>query len=193
MKIIVGFAGYAGAGKDTLANAIERYAARFVNSNTAKIAFADPMRDMLLALGVPREYMVERALKEVLIPGFGRSYRQLAQTLGTEWGRVCHGEDFWVNAAANRVDKSGAELVLMTDVRFPNEADYLRRRGGYLVRVNRAAAVPVNPHESETHVPNFKPFLDVFNDGSLDQLDGIASSVFRDILDVRTRSKNGRH
>lgn len=166
-KTIIGLCGYAGAGKDTAADAMLLVANRFANAEAARFAFADPMRDMLRALGVPLACMSDRILKERPIPGLGRSYRQLAQTLGTEWGRVCHGEDFWVKALAKRVDESSARIILISDVRFPNEAEWIKSTGGCLARVNRPGVIDVTPHVSEAHVDGFKPDYELNNLGSL--------------------------
>lgn len=181
-RMIIGFCGYAGAGKDTAAEAIRNWAR---SGAVQRFSFAAPMRDMLSALGVPEAYMNDRALKEQPVPGLGRSYRQLAQTLGTEWGRVCHGEDFWVKTLAAKIERSRADLVLITDVRFPNEAAWLKEVGGVLIRVNRPGVVPVHPHESERHVTEFQPYAELYNTGPQSQLEYDAVELFRNIIQVR--------
>jgi hypothetical protein len=182
-RIIIGFCGYAGAGKDTAAAAIKR--AANVSGVAQRFSFADPMRAMLAALGVSHEHMTDRALKEQPVPGLGRSYRQLAQTLGTEWGRVCHGEDFWVKALAARIDRSPCDLALIPDVRFPNEAAWLKSIGGVLIRVNRPGVIPVHPHESERHVTEFQPYAELYNAESQARLEYDAVELFRNIIQVR--------
>lgn len=185
-KLIIGFCGLAGSGKDTAANAIVNYANSI--GGAAKLAFADPMRDMLLALGVPRKYIEERAYKEVPIPGLGRSYRQLAQTLGTEWGRVCHGEDFWVKALAMRVGACTKDIVVIPDVRFPNEAAWISK-DGFLVRINRPGVEPVNPHESERYVSDLPTWTSIMNDRSEQDLEEEALAVLRFCIAARIRGK----
>lgn len=166
-KLIIGFCGYAGAGKDTAANAAITVL-RAYNRTAARVAFADPMRDMLAALGVPANHMYDRALKEAPIASLsGHSYRKLAQTLGTEWGRNCLGEDFWVDAAFARVQAADVDAVLITDVRFPNEAARINAAGGFLARVTRPGLERVNPHPSEEHVANFVPDYEILNDGDI--------------------------
>lgn len=183
-KLVIGFCGYAGAGKDTAARAISEY----INACGGRpqiFSFADPMRAMLLALRVPIEYITNRDLKEQPIPGFGRSYRQLAQTLGTEWGRALHGEDFWINALAARVEANNADTVLLPDVRFPNEAAWIKAAGGVLIRVNRPGVIPVHPHESERHVTEFQPYAELYNTESQARLEYDAVELFRNIVQVR--------
>ncbi len=181
-KLILGFCGYAGAGKDTAADQIMYEDSWFAG----RAAFAYPMREMLYALGVPRRNMVDRELKEAPIPWLGgHSYRKLAQTLGTEWGRNCLGENFWVDAAFARVKLllEGHDVMLITDVRFPNEAARLKAEGGYLIRINRPGLAPVNPHPSEEHVPHFKPDFDVDNDSTVEALRDKLLQIVHDLRD----------
>lgn len=60
------------------------------------------------------------------------------QTLGTEWGRRCLGDDFWL-----RVWEATRPFgpVVVDDVRFPNEAEFLRARGGRIYRIERVGSI----------------------------------------------------
>jgi hypothetical protein len=137
--LLIGLTGRAGAGKDTVACYLEAQYA------FAPIGFADPIRDMLGVLlqhvDVDGAWLCERELKELPAPVLGLSYRHLAQTLGTEWGRTLHA-DLWLRIAEFRVNQrlDGGDNVVLCDVRFPNEAAWLRAAGGQLVRVEREAA-----------------------------------------------------
>lgn len=76
--------------------------------------------------------------------------RKLLQLIGTECGRQIIHPNIWVNATFTRyrndIDHSNGTLVengeypnwIITDVRFPNEAEAIRDRGGILIRVNRS-------------------------------------------------------
>jgi hypothetical protein len=182
-QLILGFCGAAGAGKDTVAQYIYEYAGPL--GSARRLAFAEPMRDMLLALGIPEKYMYDRELKEQPVPGFGRSYRQLAQTLGTEWGRQLHGENFWVNALAARVAKAKEDIILISDVRFPNEVEWLHRTGGFLVKVHRPGVAAIEQHESEMHYHNFLPDIYLLNDAGKDNLKEEALRALREAITRR--------
>ena len=140
---LIGITGRARAGKDTTASyLVERH-------GYTRLAFADPLRGMLSCLGVDEDHMNES--KEDIIPHLGESYRRLAQTLGTEWGRHYHGEDFWINVLSYRMRllqkrKSHARIVI-SDVRFSNEARYIRQCGGTIWHVER----PDNPTAAPDH------------------------------------------
>lgn len=132
---LIGLCGRAGAGKTTVA---EHLASEWSFDH---FAFADPLRAMLAALfddaGVPDAFLTERFLKEQPTT-LGFSYRHLIQTLGTEWGRSL-APDFWLRIAEAKLQEArrqGAHVVI-SDVRFQNEARWLRERGGVLVCVLR--------------------------------------------------------
>lgn len=147
---LIGLAGVAGAGKDAAAEHLWR------QHGFSRYAFAQPLRDMLGALmqgtGIDmRAWMNERGLKERPIPGIEQSYRVLAQTLGTEWGRQLDGA-LWVRIAALRLGLPAQPRfprIVITDVRMPNEAEWIQSLGGQVWRLDRPQAEPVNPHSSE--------------------------------------------
>lgn len=152
---LIGLCGRAGTGKDTVAD-------RLVEQHQfSRYAFADPLRSMLevmlIEAGLEYAYIHERSLKEQPIPGLGFSYRHLAQTLGTEWGRSLS-PTFWLQLAALNLGLHDLpnsapvhDRIVITDVRFPNEATWLRALGGQVVLIQRD--VPnVRHHESELHV-----------------------------------------
>lgn len=171
---IIGLTGRAGAGKDTVATMLSAcLCARSLT--TQQMAFADPLRYMLLACGVPEQYMLERELKEQPVPGFNVSYRRMAQTLG-DWGREQNGPQFWVQRMADRLARMHEaanvralpDVLIVTDVRYQNEATMLTRLGGRVVRVERHAALAVREHSSERqHVSSHHLLL---NNGTLDEL-----------------------
>ena len=170
---LIGLTGHAGTGKDTVRAMLEQRG--FVG-----LAFADPIRQMIRDLfssnGISESYMDERALKEQPIPQLGLSYRHLAQTLGTEWGRRCLGEGFWLNiAAAYMADITtqtfGPLSFVISDVRFPNEAAWVKQRGGQLWRIVRHDAPPVRDHDSERLIDSLPYDQRIVNDWTLDDLE----------------------
>jgi hypothetical protein len=143
------------------AHAFERY------------ALADPLRSMLGTLlsdaGLDYAHLFERHLKEREIPELGISGRRLMQTLGTEWGRQLR-PDFWLRIAELALGLHAGsspihDRIVITDVRFPNEAAWIEQHGGYVVRVVRAAE-PVDRHESELHIEQIVPAACLDNTGT---------------------------
>ena len=176
----VGLTGLAGSGKDTaarfLSDALEARGRR-----TRLMAFADPIRQALLAMGVPSSYIFDRDLKEMDVPGFAASYRKLAQTLGTEWGRQMIDPNVWVRVLETRLMglQRKPDVLIITDVRMQNEADWITSRGGIIVRVERKGLRSVRPHSSEEGLKHWDTVLD--NDGDLVNLrarcDGLSHVV----------------
>lgn len=170
--LLIGLTGAAGAGKDTVASWLEHEWA------FERMAFAEPLLLMLHQLfayaGVDGAWAVERALKEKPTT-LGYSYRHLVQTLGTEWGREQIAPDFWVRVAAQRIDSTpllAASHIVFSDVRFPNEAAWIKSRGGYLARVWRQIdhLPAVRPHQSEQHADELETDTELLNLGSIASL-----------------------
>lgn len=167
--IIIGLAGHAGAGKDTAARyLISRYG--FVASS-----FAAPIHDMaqlmLEQIGLGDQWLRHRVFKERVIPELGFSPRALMQTLGTEVGRALNPE-VWVRHLEARLglNAHGAPVhdrIVVSDVRFPNEAAWVRARKGTVVRLTRPQAQgQARAHVSETALDGLTPDYDVLNDGA---------------------------
>lgn len=133
--------------------------------------FAGPMKDMartvLTALGVPEIGLYQGDKEELVYRD--RTLRHLLQTLGTEWGRKCMGEDFWVDLWRARVEASGG-LIVADDMRFPNEYRAIKALGGVVWRVTRPDNTsPTNGHASEGALDGLSFDLELVNDGTLDQ------------------------
>lgn len=167
---IIGLTGYAGSGKDTIRGVLENH------YDYDGLAFADPIRDMLAALlnsmGLGTEWMTERELKEEPVSGLGLSYRQMAQALGTEWGRALK-ESLWLDIAKAKIamyreyDSPG---VVISDVRFPNEAAWVKEQGGVIWKILRPGVEPVRAHASEDLIASLPYDYVIDNHGSLDLL-----------------------
>lgn len=170
---VVGFTGPARCGKDTAA---DLYVQRF---GRYKYSFADPMRAMLAMIGVNLQDPYWVAKKEDVIPAFGRSPRYLMQTLGTEWGRQLVHPGMWVTLAKNKLLQHGPGMVV-SDVRFENEAAFVRDSGGVLIHIQRPNAQKVNPHSSEAGVAKHDKDLVLLNSGSLQELQSALYGMFND-------------
>jgi hypothetical protein len=148
---IIGFTGFARSGKDTIAQQFVK------NDGYERIGFADSLKSILYALN-PRielfndDFIGHWHVKNIVDSrGWDEAkkepeIRELLQRLGTEGGRIALGEDIWVKTLFN--SPHGARIVI-SDVRFQNEADEIRRRGGTVVRIVRPGVGPVNDHASD--------------------------------------------
>ena len=177
--ILIGVSGRKRHGKDT-------FAARLVERHGfTRVAFADPMREMALALD---PIISEGWRLSGLVEAFGweeakanPEVRRTLQRLGTEAGRGVLGDGIWVDTAMRHARRLGGRVVF-TDCRFPNEADAIRDAGGQVVRVMRPGFPDDgDPHPSETALDRY-PFDDlVLNDGTVDALHALADQVAADL------------
>lgn len=161
---LIGLAGRAGCGKNTVAGMI---------AGAVVMQLADPLYAALSAmLGIPEWMLRHRAFKERPIPWLGKSPRQLLQTLGTEWGRGQVASDVWIRICQRRINAAANESigpVAIADVRFPNEAEWIRRKGGQVWLVDRDAGT-TSDHSSEAGLPLEMVDLVIDNRGDIDSV-----------------------
>lgn len=148
---LLGLTGAKQSGKSSLASALA------VDYKFIRLSMAQPMRNMLYAIGLDETDFSDAARKEAPNPALcGKSPRHAMQTLGTEWGRTHIGVDVWVNAMEREIrslaaKKPNASFVI-DDIRFENEAALIQRLGGKIWRIRRAAAEAITDgHESEQY------------------------------------------
>ena len=158
--------GYARSGKDTVAELL------CLNYGYKRVSFADPMRQALYVLS-PKIDNIVRLSEYVDDYGWdvakqNQEVRRLLQVFGTEVGRKMFGLDFWIDIALK--DLSGDTQVVISDVRFPNEADAIAKLGGSVWRINRKNHSAVNGHASEHAMDNYMFNHVIYNDETLDDL-----------------------
>ena len=173
---LIGITGRAGAGKDTVAEALGFYAAY------DRYSFALPLKLALKQMfGWNLEQWNNRQWKEAVDPALGKSPRQLAQTLGTEWGRELVHPDLWLILAAQHYTNVTAKLMtegcnglVIADVRFENEANFIHARGGQVWSIVRADTPEVAAHKSERQIPATMVDRVLVNDGTVRDLQACA-------------------
>jgi hypothetical protein len=86
--------------------------------------------------------------------------RQLTQWWGTEYRRA-QNTDYWLNHVVDQIRIAAPEIVLIDDMRFPNEFDWIAAVGGKTVKMTRLGLKPIQNgianHPSESAIAN-KPF-----------------------------------
>jgi hypothetical protein len=112
--------------------------------------------------------------------------RDLLQILGTEAMRDGLHKNVWVNAlmadyTPTQVQWSQGPLGgyedgpmpnwIITDTRFPNEAQAIKDKGGMVIKVERPGVGPVNRHPSEDALKDYNFDYVIHNDGSINDLD----------------------
>ncbi len=185
MKII-GLTGKMGCGKDTAADMIVsemNYRTHFV-----KVGFADALKEgMKATFGLTFDEVNDRTLKETPHPKLcGRTPRYVMQMFGTEFARKLIADDIWLKVMEYRIkdiELKGFGSVVISDVRFENEAEFVRSLGGTLWHIERDGNphITEGSHVSESGVAKHPDDVVIKNNGSLDEL----YDVIKSILEVK--------
>lgn len=152
---VIGFAGYAGCGKDTAADVLKML-------GYESLAFADCLRDVVHQMfDIPYEWMLDRKLKETPmdIPPYC-SPREILQYVGTEAMRSFY-PAIWVAKVKRTILSNPDKKYVITDLRFPNEAEMfveLRSEGvsTLTARIDRAGVEQKFAHSSEAYISSLK-------------------------------------
>lgn len=72
------------------------------------------------------------------------------------------------------------ERMIISDVRFDNEAEFVRSKGGVILHVTRDYAPKVEPHASEAGIRMSSMDLYVANDGTIDMLYTQLAALFEE-------------
>lgn len=188
--MLIGLVGLAQSGKDTAAaHLVER-------GDFVRVAFADPLREMLYALNPivsfdgfePVVYPV-RLVETVDQCGWDEAkqipeVRGLLQRLGTEAMRA-QDPYFWIRRAGDNIHEArrAGKHVVVTDVRFINEADFIVENGGHIIEVFRGTAGlsgETAKHKSETEMTewldnNFAWYLR--NEGTVEEFWAVLDTI----------------
>ena len=157
--MIIGLTGKAGAGKSTVANWLMRERGYKLHK------FAEPLKNMLLCLGLDERH-TEGFLKEAPCALLGgNSPRYAMQALGTEWGRELISPTLWIDAWAKTMPDGN---VVCDDIRFDNEFDTIKDRGGIVVEIV-GSNNSLDAHESEKGLDR-TPDIIIYNTGTIEQL-----------------------
>jgi hypothetical protein len=141
----IGLIGLAGSGKDTAAKAL-------IKLGYYRMAFADELKQLAFEFGWNGEK--------------DEDGRRLLQELGMIGRR--YSPNIWIKHVAYRIAPKGPPIVF-TDVRFQNEADFVRSKGGIIVRIVRPGIISGN-HESELKQSEVAADIEIVNDGSIEDL-----------------------
>jgi hypothetical protein len=158
--MIIGISGYKGSGKDTAASEL------IYNYGFIKCSFAKPLKEIVSKLfkidmdildGIYNRDERERRSVDL----FNYSPRELLQIVGTTL-RDSINKDIWVKAATD--EALMYDNVVFTDVRFPNEVEFIKKYG-QVYRIVRPGFMG-DTHESETALDNYEFDKIISNDGN---------------------------
>jgi hypothetical protein len=152
---IIGLHGSAECGKDTFAGHT------FFNDHV-KLSFAKPIKDVCQILfGFTDEQLYNEKYKNVVIPhlllnGEPASPRKVLQWLGTDILRKYISENFFIEHMDKRIRnylKTGVSKYIITDIRFPNEAMYIKKfKKGIVIYISRPNHSNGLDNQSKQHI-----------------------------------------
>ena len=167
--MIIGLGYKARSGKDTVGLYL---------SDTGKFnmtSFAFSLKEAVKVIYGWTDEHVYGNLKEVIDPFWNQTPREVMQKFGTEACRNNLRKDIWVKSLEKRVMGDPDANWVITDCRFPNEAEFVHRLGGFMIRLDRddpdAIAEGTTTHASETAMDSFENWDGVIdNNGTLNDL-----------------------
>jgi hypothetical protein len=194
----IAICGRANTGKNTLANLLsheicckndEEFQARNPGATLQffswkSMAFADPIKEIVEIMfpNCNKECLYgPSALRSEAIPGAFKdgkplSYRQALIDIGTEVGRA-YNDKLWLENFDHRYSQllinKKYNLLIVTDVRFRNEYEHLKKLGFFQIRLYRETGMSEINHVSETDQNSIRDEefdYVLFNNKSLDDL-----------------------
>lgn len=184
--MLIGLNGRLKAGKDTTFQIIKE-----LYPEAERVSFADPLKESAAqALGLSLETLETLKGHEEIHMEFPSgmvmsstlashpkselshwklNIRSYLQRYGTEAHREVFGDNFWVDQALPLDLDHSDRLLVVTDMRFPNEAQRVLDLGGHTVRVVRDVQTAHSLHPSEQDIDHMCRYT-IDNTGTLNDL-----------------------
>ncbi|HDZ14085.1 hypothetical protein LCGC14_0646510 [marine sediment metagenome] len=180
---IIAFGHQKGVGKSTAAKFLDTYIRTTrpelrVKSN----AFAGKLKDISFQLfgwaGLQRGiyYETHYEEKEIVLPQIGKSPRDIWIAVGNKMREI--DPNVWLK---NALICPNCDIIIISDLRFLNEAEYIKKQGGVLVKITRTLS-NLGTDDAETSLLAYDGWdFKMGNDGTFDDLNNKIESIFREI------------
>ena len=189
-KKLIGVIGSKNSGKDTLGDYLVE------NYQFTRYAFGDPVKQICKHLfSLSDAQLNNRTLKEAVDKRWNMSPREMFQKIGTEFGQFeffkifpelkkkIKYRELWVTLFKEWLlqEENKNKQVIVTDVRFKHEANFIKENGGIIVKLNRNTGLN-DSHISELELNDIYINKTILNNSELvdlySQLDIIALVPF---------------
>lgn len=177
---IIGMTGRKRSGKDTVGAYLR------MKHSFAQESFAKPLKEAVRYIyGWGHEHL-DGSLKEVVDPYWQTTPRAVLQSFGTEIGRQLD-QNLWVKSLQRRLESfqtgsGGPTSFVITDVRFPNEAEVVKSLGGEIWRITRPAlGERTDHHASEIGMDAYVADREILNTGSIKEIHDQVDTFLQDM------------
>jgi predicted nucleic acid-binding Zn-ribbon protein len=200
--IVIGITGRKRSGKDTVGKHL------IDNYGFVRVAYADALKEACkIIFGFTDEQVYGDDLKEVVDEYWNYTPREILQKVGTELFReglpkLCPmiSNDIWLRSVDRQIQKlreKGHTRFVITDVRFPNELDFIAKYKGFTWKVSRPSISiesNIQIHSSEAMIDEFECTKEFINNKTLDDLyndiDNEMETIIQFINDMKLINNN---
>lgn len=188
MRSIIGFSGKARHGKDTVGSFFAESAPKIGVGEWEIDNFAKPVKEIVSKIfGVSLAFIEEWKAIDSPPPGWNKTMREALVFVGN--GARNFNPDVWVNHLVRRRSldndehRRSAPNLYITDVRYANEAKWIRSmNGGIVVRIHNPSAPLVATSRNPSEVELDKETDDLIRAGIIGQVPASFGSPFDYIL-----------
>ncbi len=161
--MIIGLTGRKRSGKDSVATIIKN-----LQPDANSFSFAGPLKKAVSAVF---GFEITDEHKEVPLTLWNASPRQLLQRTGDKLKELY--PDIFVKSMESRITQCNQDItIIITDVRFNNEAEFVLSKGGFIIEINadKRLGKSSDTHCSEKGIDQKYVDYVVYNNDSYDDL-----------------------
>lgn len=176
--MIIGISGKVCSGKDYTSKFIKNY---FPDKNFEIKHFGyDVKKITSLLTGINMKTILSRKAKQIYLPEWGMTLGEMFQKVGTDCLRSNLHEDVWILSLFSKY--SDDQNWIISDVRFNNEANYIKDHGGIIIRLN---GDPMDMVKFETRDLNHRSEIELDNYNRFDILfDNKVDANFKELIEM---------
>ena len=167
---IIGLSGTKRSGKDTVCRLMQEITRK---GRLKREAFADNLKQEVADMLRVKVEMIEQDKER---------FRPMLQWYGADYCRHYFGKSYWIDQMFDKVryNFENEQITVITDVRYPNEAHFVRSRG-VLVNVQRNTGLQ-DSHSSENALKDFDSYdYTINNNEGLEELKEKVQKLFCEI------------
>lgn len=172
--MIIGLIGRKRVGKDTIADYLVK------NYKFVKYGFGEPLKEVCKTMFDLSPAQLETDLKDEIDERWNIRPRDMFQILGTDFAReMIHQKlpqlkveegQFWVHKFGMWYQERSNSRIVISDIRFVNEYEYLKKLGAVFIKINRNVD-NIDTHRSEQEIDLIREIdYTINNNSNLEEL-----------------------